>query len=60
VVGHGKTAGLAGALLSGSPDPQKAVGDFVIDHGAFSRWQWGRLGWQLRSSNESGHLRPEP
>jgi 2,3-bisphosphoglycerate-dependent phosphoglycerate mutase len=38
VVGHGKTVGLAGALLSGSPDPAVAAHGFVVAHAELTCW----------------------
>jgi probable phosphoglycerate mutase len=56
LVGHGKTTGLAGALLSGAPDPRPRAVDYVIDHGAFSQWRLGPDGWQLLVHNDTSHL----
>jgi probable phosphoglycerate mutase len=39
LVAHGKTIGLAGALLSGVPDPARAAPGLVIDHGALTHWR---------------------
>jgi probable phosphoglycerate mutase len=43
VVGHGKTIGLAGALLSGTDDP----GPYVPEHGCLVHWRWTDPGWCL-------------
>jgi probable phosphoglycerate mutase len=53
LVGHGKTTGLAGALLSGVADPRSYATDFIVDHGALSRWR--RVGdhWDLVIHNDS-------
>lgn len=58
VVGHGKTAGLAGALLSGAPDPRAGATDYVIDHAALSLWRQTSQGWNLLLNNDSSHLNP--
>jgi probable phosphoglycerate mutase len=39
VIGHGKTTGLAGALLRGDPDPAASAGDHVIEHGHLAHWR---------------------
>jgi probable phosphoglycerate mutase len=53
LVGHGKTTGLAGALLSGVADPRSYATDFIVDHGALSHWR--RVGdhWDLVIHNDS-------
>jgi 2,3-bisphosphoglycerate-dependent phosphoglycerate mutase len=56
LVGHGKTTGLAGALLSGASDPRARATDFVIDHGALSRWRRGPCCWELVIHNDTSHL----
>jgi probable phosphoglycerate mutase len=56
LVGHGKTAGLAGALLSGASDPRSRVTDFIIDHGALSHWRQAPDHWQLLIHNDTRHL----
>jgi 2,3-bisphosphoglycerate-dependent phosphoglycerate mutase len=56
LVGHGKTIGLACALLSGAADPRAAGPGFVIDHGALSHWRRGPDGWHLVTHNDSRHL----
>ncbi len=57
LVGHGKTSGLIGALLSGAPDPQSAVSQFIIDHGTLSQWRHqSPEGWKLAVHNDSRHL----
>ena len=55
VIGHGKTTGLAGALLAGA-DPPAHAEDYVVDHGAFSHWRHGPDGWQLVVNNDTRHL----
>jgi probable phosphoglycerate mutase len=45
LVGHGKTAGLAAALLSGAPDPRTAAPALVIAHGELSVWRRDATGW---------------
>jgi 2,3-bisphosphoglycerate-dependent phosphoglycerate mutase len=39
VIAHGKTVGLAGALLAGEPDPASAASRYVAGHGALRHWQ---------------------
>jgi 2,3-bisphosphoglycerate-dependent phosphoglycerate mutase len=56
LVGHGKTSGLAGALLSGAPDPRAAASAFIVDHGALSHWRHSPDGWTLLTSNDARHL----
>ena len=57
LVGHGKTSGLAGALLSGAPDPRAAATKFIIDHGTLSQWrQLSPDRWNLLTHNDSRHL----
>ncbi len=56
VVAHGKTAGLAGALLSGATDPRAGATDYVIDHAALSLWRRRPDGWNLVLHNDSSHL----
>jgi probable phosphoglycerate mutase len=46
LIGHGKTTGMAGALLSGAGDQAAAVTDFVLEHGALSLWRQRRDGWR--------------
>jgi 2,3-bisphosphoglycerate-dependent phosphoglycerate mutase len=58
LVGHGKTTGLAGALLSGASDPRSRVTDFILDHGALSRWRRGAHQWDLITHNDSRHITP--
>jgi probable phosphoglycerate mutase len=38
LIAHGKTTGLAGALLAGEPDPAGAVAGYVIGHGELAHW----------------------
>jgi probable phosphoglycerate mutase len=47
VVGHGKTTGLAGALLSGAPDPRSAAAALVVSHGALAVWRQEGDAWHL-------------
>jgi probable phosphoglycerate mutase len=60
LIGHGKTVGLAGALLSGAADPASSAGSFVIDHGALTHWRWTdgapASGWTLVVHNDTAHL----
>jgi 2,3-bisphosphoglycerate-dependent phosphoglycerate mutase len=56
LVGHGKTTGLAGALLSGASDPRSCATDFVVDHGALSHWRREADHWSLVIHNDSRHL----
>jgi len=57
LVAHGKTSGLAGALLSGAPDPRAAVAAFIIDHGTLSQWRRQSPDrWNLLVHNDSRHL----
>jgi 2,3-bisphosphoglycerate-dependent phosphoglycerate mutase len=42
VVGHGKTVGLTGALLSGAADPARAAPEHVVDHGGLVHWRMVR------------------
>lgn len=56
LVGHGKTTGLAGALLSGTADPRSCAEGYVIDHGALSSWRRGPDGWRVLVHNDSSHL----
>ena len=57
VVAHGKTSGLAGALLSGAADPRADVSGFIIGHGALSQWRRQSSGrWKLLIHNDSQHL----
>jgi probable phosphoglycerate mutase len=56
LVGHGKTTGLAGAMLSGAADPRGAAGAFVLEHGALSHWCEGPSGWQLLVHDDTSHL----
>ncbi|MGZ4602254.1 MAG: histidine phosphatase family protein [Kineosporiaceae bacterium] len=58
LVGHGKTTGLAGALLSGAADPRSGAAGFVVDHGALSIWRQSPRGWALLVHNDTGHLMP--
>ena len=55
LIGHGKTTGLAGALLAGA-DPRARAEDYVVDHAAFSHWRHGPDGWQLVVHNDTRHL----
>jgi probable phosphoglycerate mutase len=57
LVAHGKTSGLAGALLSGAPEPRSTVDGFIVEHGALSHWQQHQDGWKLLVHNDSRHLR---
>ncbi len=57
VVAHGKTSGLAGALLSGASDPLAAVPGYIVAHGALSHWRQRDGSWDLLSHNDSQHLR---
>lgn len=59
LVGHGKTTGLAGALLSGATDPRARAEEFVLDHGALSSWRRDPAGWHLLVHNDARHLRVE-
>jgi probable phosphoglycerate mutase len=56
LVGHGKTAGLAGALLSGASEPRCSAEDFIVDHGALSHWRQVAGRWELMISNDSRHM----
>jgi 2,3-bisphosphoglycerate-dependent phosphoglycerate mutase len=57
LVAHGKTSGLAGALLSGAPDPRASVSEFIIDHGTLSQWRRHSSDhWNLLVHNDSRHL----
>jgi probable phosphoglycerate mutase len=56
LVGHGKTIGLASALLSGAVDPRAAAPGLVIDHGALSHWRQGPGRWDLEIHDDSRHL----
>jgi 2,3-bisphosphoglycerate-dependent phosphoglycerate mutase len=55
VIGHGKTTGLAGALLAGV-DPRARAEDYVVAHGGFSHWRNDPDGWQLVVHNDTRHL----
>jgi 2,3-bisphosphoglycerate-dependent phosphoglycerate mutase len=57
LVAHGRTTGLAGALLSGAADPRASAQAFVVDHGALSTWRRDPGGWRLDVANDSAHLR---
>jgi 2,3-bisphosphoglycerate-dependent phosphoglycerate mutase len=59
LVGHGKTAGMAGALLSGVCDPS-AVTDFIVEHGGLSHWRQRADGWDLVVHNDLTHLLQQP
>jgi probable phosphoglycerate mutase len=48
VVAHGKTVGLAGALLAGEPDPAAVAERYVVAHGAVARWELGPVGDSLQ------------
>jgi 2,3-bisphosphoglycerate-dependent phosphoglycerate mutase len=56
LVAHGKTTGLAGALLSGVPDPRSRATEFIVDHGALSHWRQAGGHWELVVHNDSRHL----
>jgi 2,3-bisphosphoglycerate-dependent phosphoglycerate mutase len=56
LVGHGKTTGLAGALLSGAADPSSAASEFIVDHGGLSHWRRGGDRWHLVVGNDTRHL----
>jgi 2,3-bisphosphoglycerate-dependent phosphoglycerate mutase len=56
LIGHGKTTGMAGALLSGVPDPLAGVRDFVLEHGGLSHWRQRCDGWDLIVHNHLRHL----
>ena len=56
LVAHGKTTGIAGALLSGAADPAAAISDFVVEHGALSHWRQRPGGWELVVHNDLRHL----
>lgn len=57
LVAHGKTSGLAGAMLSGAPDPRAAVSEYIIDHGTLSQWRrQSSKDWKLIAHNDSRHL----
>jgi len=60
LIGHGKTTGLAGALLAGAPDPRSGAGPFVIGHGALSVWRGGPDGWVLVVHDDVRHLVTSP
>jgi probable phosphoglycerate mutase len=45
LVGHGRTAALAGALLSGAPDPRAVAPGPAIDHGELTVWRLDAAGW---------------
>ena len=45
VVAHGKTSGLAAALLTGAVDPRKEAPALVIDHGTLAVWHRDGAGW---------------
>jgi 2,3-bisphosphoglycerate-dependent phosphoglycerate mutase len=56
VVAHGKTTGLAGALLSGAADPRSRATEFIVDHGALSHWRQVPGHWELVIHNDSRHV----
>jgi probable phosphoglycerate mutase len=56
LVAHGKTIGLAGALLSGAADPASSAPGLVIDHGALSYWSQSAEGWAVLADNDQQHL----
>ena len=56
LVGHGKTVGLACALLSGAPDPRASGPDLTVDHGALSHWRRGPSRWHPVIHDDSRHL----
>jgi broad specificity phosphatase PhoE len=56
LVAHGKTTGLAGALLSGATDPRTAATSFIVDHGAVTQWRESGDSWNLLLNNNSRHL----
>lgn len=57
LVAHGKTSGLAGALLSGQPDPRTVPPGFIIGHGTLSQWRRQSTdSWNLLVHNDSRHL----
>jgi 2,3-bisphosphoglycerate-dependent phosphoglycerate mutase len=51
LVVHGRTTGLAGALLSGSPDPRGHEAEFAVGHGRWVRWRREPDGWHLLSTD---------
>jgi probable phosphoglycerate mutase len=55
LVGHGKTTGLAGALLSGAADPPSSAAGFIVDHGALSHWRRTADHWDLVIQNDVRH-----
>ena len=56
LIAAGLTTGLAGALLSGVPDPRSRAEDFIVDHGALTQWREGAEAWDLVIDNDSRHL----
>jgi len=54
LVAHGKTSGLAGAMLSGAADPRAEAPAFVLEHGELSHWRCGPGGWELVQDETSG------
>jgi probable phosphoglycerate mutase len=56
LVAHGKTTGLAGALLSGATDPRTAATSFIVDHGALTQWRESGDRWNMLLNNNSRHL----
>jgi len=53
LVAHGRTAALAGALLSGAPDPRAVTTDQAIDHGELTLWRRDEAHW-LRERLDAG------
>lgn len=52
LVAHGRTTGLAGALLAGAEDPRAAASAYVVDHGGLSLWRREAGGWVLRGTDD--------
>lgn len=53
LIAHGRTSGLAGALLSGAADPRAQVAGHVVEHGDLVHWRRDPTGWQLAPAREA-------
>jgi probable phosphoglycerate mutase len=45
VVAHGKTSGLAAALLTGAADPRQVPAELVVGHGDLAAWHHDGTAW---------------
>jgi 2,3-bisphosphoglycerate-dependent phosphoglycerate mutase len=60
LVAHGKTSGLASAMLSGAADPRAEAPAFVLEHGELSHWRCGPGGWERVHGGSSGPVVAPP